>query len=70
MSSYRKHTRSLLLGATALVGSLALAATPAGAQERQYDFDVPAQPLESAVQAFARQAQQQVIFADTQMRGM
>ena len=70
MSSYRRHTRSLLLGATALVGALALNATPASAQERQYSFDVPAQPLETAVQAFARQAQQQVIFSDADMKGV
>ena len=70
MTSYRRYTRRVLLGATALVGALALSAMQASAQERRYDFDVPAQPLNSALQTFARQAQQQVIFAQTETKGL
>ena len=49
MTSHRRSTRRILLGATALAGALALSATQASAQERHYDFDVPAQPLNAAL---------------------
>jgi len=70
MTSNRSSTRRILLGATALAGALALGATQASAQERRYEFDVPAQPLNAALQTFARQAQLQVIFAEAETKNL
>ncbi|MGE5564971.1 MAG: TonB-dependent receptor domain-containing protein [Parcubacteria group bacterium] len=70
MTFNRRWTRSILLGATALTGALTLSATQASAQERRYDFDVPAQPLNAALQTFARQAQLQVIFAEAETKSL
>jgi len=70
MTYKHRSTRRLLLGATALVGALALNAAQASAQERRYDFDVPAQPLNAALQTFARQAQLQVIFAEAETKSL
>jgi len=70
MTSNRRSMRTILLGATALAGALALSATQASAQERRYEFDVPAQPLNAALQTFARQAQLQVIFAEAETKNL
>jgi iron complex outermembrane receptor protein len=69
MTVHRRNTRSVLLGATALAGALAIVATPATAQQARYDFNLPAQPLETALEDFARTANQQLIFADADVRG-
>ena len=70
MSSHRKTTRGMLLGATALAGALTLAVGPAAAQEaRQYEFNLPAQPLSSALQVYGATADQQLMFADADVQG-
>ena len=62
MSSRR--FRIALLGASALV-SAALIASPAAAQDaRQFDFDMPAQPLTIALKTFGATADQQLIFSE------
>jgi outer membrane receptor protein involved in Fe transport len=61
-----------LLGATALAGALSLAISPATAQafdQREIQFDLPAQPLASALRAYGATADQQLIFADADVRG-
>ena len=69
MAQHRSHLRAALLGATALFGALALSAGSAAAQEREYTFDLPSQPLGAALRLYARTAQEQVIFTDEAVRG-
>ncbi|HEX5775270.1 MAG TPA: TonB-dependent receptor plug domain-containing protein, partial [Caulobacteraceae bacterium] len=68
MSSRR--FRTALLGASALVGAAALMASPAAAQDaRQFDFDMPAQPLTVALKTFGATADQQLIFSERLVQG-
>ena len=61
-------TRKGLLGTTALVGALTLSlAAPALAQERLYD--IPSQPLESALRDYGVTSGEQIIFAEGLVRG-
>jgi len=69
MARFQRTTRSLLLGATALAGALALSTGSAAAQQPEYSFDLPAQPLDIALRAYARTAEQQVIFAGRDVLG-
>ena len=64
MAQHQRRTHSILLGASALVGALTLLCSPAAAQQQTYTFELPAQPLDAALRAFASQSQQQVIFTD------
>jgi outer membrane receptor protein involved in Fe transport len=62
--------RAMLLAATALTGSLAVAmATPAAAQERSYQLDMPAQPLGQALMAFGSSTDQQIVFSESLVKG-
>jgi len=70
MARRGKGIRTILLGATALAGASWLPVGSAVAQERQeFTFDLPAQPLGSALRLYARAAHEQVIFADLDVRG-
>ncbi len=69
MARHQRTARSLLLGATALAGALALSTGSAAAQQREYSFDLPAQPLDVALRTYARTAEQQVIFAGRDVLG-
>lgn len=67
----RSSLRGILISATAL-SAIAIAAQPviaAEAHEQLYDFNIPAQDLGSALNAFARAANQQVIFDAATVRG-
>ncbi len=70
MSSHRKTTRGVLIGATALAGALAMMASPAAAQERSYSFEIPPQSLDTALRQYSRTTNQQLIFADPDVRGL
>ena len=64
-----------LLGATAIsmsfAGVLAIACAPAAAEARQVrSFDIPAQPLTTALQTFGRQSGLRVAADDTQIAGL
>ena len=64
MSRSSNKFRTALLGASAMVG-VALMASPAAAQDaRQYEFDMPAQPLTVALKTFGATADQQLIFSE------
>jgi len=70
MALNRRNIRSALLGATALAGALTLGVGPAAAQQqREYNFDLPAQPLDMALRAYGATADQQLIFADADVQG-
>ena len=69
MARHQWTARSLLLGATALAGALALSAGSAAAQQQEFSFDLPAQPLDVALRTYARTAEQQVIFAGRDVLG-
>jgi iron complex outermembrane receptor protein len=69
MSAHHKKIRSALLGASALVSAASLmTAAPALAQSRQYQFDLPAQPLGAALKAYGSMADQPIIFAESLVR--
>ncbi len=53
-----------LLGASALMSAAA-----ANAESREYQFDLPAQPLGAALKAYGAAADQPIIFAETLMGG-
>ncbi len=65
------NARRSLLRSTALVGSLcfALWSAAAVAQAQTYSFDIPAEPLSSALREFARVSGQQIIFTDDLVAG-
>ena len=70
----KKRMRALL-GATAIsmssVAILAMAGAPTAAQAQQArSYDIPAQPLTSALQAFGRQSGLRVATDDTQIAGL
>ncbi len=70
MWAHRRHIRSILLGATAFVGaSTVIMLSPAQAAPGQYQFDSPAQPLATALQALARVADGQLIFSEDLVKG-
>ncbi|MGK2286271.1 TonB-dependent receptor domain-containing protein [Pedomonas sp. V897] len=66
----RRSLRGILVSATAL-SVLAIAARPVAAEEREqvYEFNIPAQDLGAALNAFARAANQQVTFDPAAVRG-
>src|SRR5690349_20703217 len=69
MTLHRKYTRRALLGATAIVAALALSGQPAAAQQQEYEFNIPVQPLGAALRAYGVAADQQIVFADSDLRG-
>jgi iron complex outermembrane receptor protein len=70
MNLKRKTFRNGLLAATAIVGLSAMAlAAPASAQAREYRFDMPSQPLSVALRQYGVIADQQLIFAERDVRG-
>jgi len=69
MSSYRSRIRSALLGATALAGATMFATKPAEADAHQFQIDTPAQPLGTALQAFGRASDEQLIFSESLVDG-
>ena len=69
----RNRAFALGLMATVAVATIAVSpivATPAVAQTATRNFDIPAQPLASAVNAFGRQSGLQVTLAATTSRGV
>src|SRR5258708_38311401 len=65
------NTRRSLLHSTALVGGLcaALWGGAALAQAQTYSFDIPSEPLSTALREFARVSGQQIIFTDDLVAG-
>jgi iron complex outermembrane receptor protein len=58
-----------LFTTSAMVATLAVAPTPALAQAQTFDFNIPAQPLDSSLRAFARASHQQIMFDRELVRG-
>lgn len=63
MGNHRFSLRFLAVLACLAVTSLAMAATPT------YRFEIPAQPMAQALNAFARISHQQIVFDESQLRG-
>lgn len=57
------------VAATALVAATTALAVPAMAQERTYQFSIPAQDLKSSLRALARVSGQQITFEGTALKG-
>ena len=69
MSLHRKGFRQALLGASALVGAATMSmASPAFSQAREVQFDLEPQPLSSALREYGSAADQQIIFAESDVR--
>ncbi|HSK39418.1 MAG TPA: TonB-dependent receptor, partial [Arenibaculum sp.] len=64
MATRPTRMRSVLLAGSALAGSLLLGLTPAGAQEKSYRLDLPAQPLGQSLMAFGSSTDQQIVFSE------
>lgn len=58
-----------LFTTSALAATLAVAPTPAIAQAQTFDFNIPAQPLDSSLRAFAKASRQQILFDRELVRG-
>ena len=69
MSMNSTKFRHALLGASAMISAAAVASAAYAADARQYDFDMPAQPLTLALKTFGATADQQLIFSERLVNG-
>jgi iron complex outermembrane recepter protein len=69
MSMNSNRFRHALLGASAMISAAAIAGAAYAADARQYDFDMPAQPLTLALKTFGATADQQLIFSEGLVSG-